>query len=188
MRAFIAIPLTSECLKALEETQQQLRRINADVRWAAISSIHLTLKFLGETPEEMIPRLSESVEEAAREATSFELRIQELGCFPNERNPRVIWRGLGGQINNLADLQKRIEDGCTSCGFAPEEREFRPHLTLGRINGKRNLQQLIDCIKIGAGMEQRFTADRLNIYRSVLKPQGAVYTVLKTINFKSNWP
>jgi 2'-5' RNA ligase len=186
MRAFIAIPLTSECRKALEETQRQLRRTNAEARWVAISSIHLTLKFLGETPEEMIPQLAESIEEAARETASFELRTQELGCFPNERNPRVIWRGLGGETNALAQLQEKIEAACSAYGFAPEDREFRPHLTLGRVNGKRNLQQLIDCIKMGAGLEQSFLADRLNIYRSVLKPQGAAYTVLKTINLKSN--
>jgi RNA 2',3'-cyclic 3'-phosphodiesterase len=184
MRAFIAIPLPDVCLKSLEETQQQLRKTGADVRWVSISSIHLTLKFLGETPEELIPKLAESIEDAAKETSPFELRLQELGCFPNQRNPRVVWRGLGGETTVLVELQKKVESACSACGFALEEREFRPHLTLGRVNGKRNLQQLLDCIKIGAGSEQRFTADHLNIYKSVLRPQGAVYTVLRTIDLK----
>ena len=80
-----------------------------------------------------------------------------------------------------AALQKEVEAVCETSGFPPENRAFQPHLTLGRVKGKRNLQPLVDCIKLGSALERSFKADHFNIYRSILKPQGAVYTVLQTI-------
>ncbi len=165
----------------LEQMQQSLRTYGADVRWVAIPSIHLTLKFLGEVDPDTIPKLAESFENAAKSLHSFDLRLHGLGCFPNHRNPRVIWCGIDGDTEGLSLLQQQVETACASFGFPPETRAFHPHLTLGRVNGKRNLQPLIDCIKIGSDLESSFKADHFNIYKSTLKPQGAVYTVLKTI-------
>jgi RNA 2',3'-cyclic 3'-phosphodiesterase len=179
MRTFIAIPLPDECRTMLDEMQRKLRVYEADVRWTAISSIHLTLKFLGEVDPGIIPKLSEALESVAKFQRRFDLRLHGFGCFPHLRNPRVIWCGIDGDTNALSQLQHGVETACASFGFSPEDREFHPHLTLGRVNGKSNLQPLLDCIKIGSDLERTFTADRLTLYKSTLKPQGAVYTVLK---------
>jgi RNA 2',3'-cyclic 3'-phosphodiesterase len=181
MRTFIAIPLPTECRTMLDEMQRNLRAYGADVRWVAIASIHLTLKFLGEVDPEIISKLSDSFESIAKSQQRFDLRLHGLGCFPNLKNPRVIWCGIDGNRNALSQLQQRVEAACTSLGFAPEDRPFQPHLTLGRVNGKSNLQPLLDCIKIGSDLERGFTADRFILYKSTLKPQGAVYSALKTI-------
>jgi len=161
--------------------QQDLRKFKADVRWVAVPSIHLTLKFLGEVEPALIQNLFESLEKVSVSEGSLALRLHGLGCFPNVRNPRVIWCGIDGDIDGLARLQQKVEAVCQEFGFALEDRQFRPHLTLGRVNGKRNLQPLLDCIKIGSEKECSFNADHYNMYRSTLKPQGAVYSVLKTI-------
>jgi RNA 2',3'-cyclic 3'-phosphodiesterase len=181
MRTFIAIPLPAESRSMLEKMQQSLRVHRAEVRWTAIPSIHLTLKFLGEVDPEIIPKLSESISGVSGEESPFELRLQGLGCFPNLNAPRVIWCGIEGGTESLSRLQHKVESVCAEFGFAREDRTFHPHLTLGRVNGKKNLQPLLDCIKIGSELESSFQADHFNIYRSVLKPQGAEYTVLKTI-------
>jgi RNA 2',3'-cyclic 3'-phosphodiesterase len=181
MRTFIAIPLPAESRTMLDKMQQSLRVHRADVRWVAIPSIHLTLKFLGEVDPEIIPKLSESIADASRSECPVGLRLQGLGCFPNLRMPRVVWCGIGGETEALSRLQHKVETACAAFGFAPEERAFHPHLTLGRVNGKKNLQPLIECIKIGSDLECRFQADHFDVYKSVLKPQGAEYTVLKTI-------
>jgi 2'-5' RNA ligase len=181
MRTFIAIPLTKECQSMLERQQNNLRAFHSDVRWVAIPSIHLTLKFLGEVDPAVIPALTESLELSSRSVGAFQLRLHGLGCFPNQRNPRVIWCGIDGDTENLTQLHQKVETACVSFGFAPEGRSFHPHLTLGRVNGKRNLQLLLDCIKIGSDLECGFEADHFNVYKSTLKPQGAEYTVLKTI-------
>ena len=165
----------------LDRLQQELRSCRPDVRWVAIPSIHLTLKFLGEVDPEIVSELAESLDSAAKTHAGFELRLHGLGCFPNQRNPRVIWCGIEGETERLSEIHQAVETACTSFGFAPENRQYHPHLTLGRVKGKRNLQPLLDCIKIGSDLECKFKADHFNIYKSTLRPQGAVYTVLKTI-------
>ncbi len=181
MRTFIAIPLPDECRTMLDQLQQNLRVHRADVRWVPASSIHLTLKFLGEVDPEIIPKLTESLENATKLQHGFALRLHGLGCFPNEKSPRVVWCGIDGDTGSLSRLQQQVETACDLSGFPPETRAFHPHLTLGRVKGKRNLHPFIDCIKMGSDLESSFTADHFNIYKSVLKPQGAVYAVLKTI-------
>lgn len=184
MRTFIAIPLPEECRSLLREMQQSLRGFRAEVGWVGIPSIHLTLKFLGEVDPAIIPQLAESLRAASESDQSFELQLRGLGCFPNMRNPRVIWCGIDGNTEALSTLQRKVETACGSFGFLPEERAFKPHLTLGRVKGKRNLQPLVDCIKIGSGLERSFRADHFNIYKSTLTPQGAVYTVLDTVTLR----
>jgi RNA 2',3'-cyclic 3'-phosphodiesterase len=181
MRTFVAIPLPAECRAMLEQMQRELRGSAADVGWVAIPSIHLTLKFLGEVGPEIIPKLAESLQTACEPELSFELCIGGLGCFPNLNNPRVIWCGIDGDLDPLARIHRTVENVCSDFGFAPGDRAFKPHLTLGRVKGKRNLQPLKDCIKIGSGLECSFRASHINIYSSTLKPKGAVYAILNTI-------
>jgi RNA 2',3'-cyclic 3'-phosphodiesterase len=181
MRTFVAVPLPEECRLMLGQMQQELRSFQAEVAWVAIPSIHLTLKFLGEVEPETIPKLTELLRAASEKEQAFELRLRGLGGFPNVRNPRVLWCGINGDTDALARLQQQIEAACYSLGFASEERSFKPHLTLGRIKGKRNLQPLMDCIKMGSDLECCFRVDHFNIYKSTLKPQGAVYAVLDTV-------
>ena len=184
MRTFIAVPLPNECQVLLEQMQQSLRACKAEVRWVAVQSIHLTLKFLGEVDPEAIPDLNVSLSEACKSERQFELKLRGLGCFPNLRNPRVLWCGIDGAIESLLRLQQRVESACTELGFAPEDRPFRPHLTLGRIQGRRNVQSLLDRVAVGSDLECIFQTDCFHIYKSSLKPQGAVYTVLNTIVLK----
>lgn len=184
MRTFIAIPLPDEARALLGEMQKKLRSFGADVRWAANSSIHLTLKFLGEIDPNILPRLVAQLQEGTASERSFSLRLRGMGGFPNLQNPRVIWCGLEGDLPMLESLQKRVEAVCQDAGFAPEERPYHPHLTLGRVRGKRNLQPLTEYIKIGSAEEYTFIVKNFHVYQSTLKPQGAVYTVLETIALK----
>lgn len=181
MRTFIAIPLPNECQILLEQMQQSLRACKADVRWVAIPSIHLTLKFLGEVDQEAIPKLNVLLNVACKSEGRIKLVLRGLGCFPNARNPRVIWCGIDGETDSLLRLQHGVESSCAQLGFAPEDHPFRPHLTLGRVQGRKNLQPLMDRIAEGSDLACGFHADHFHIYKSSLKPQGAVYTVLNTI-------
>jgi RNA 2',3'-cyclic 3'-phosphodiesterase len=185
MRTFIAIPLSTECRQLLSTTQEKLRTFDADVRWVSIESIHLTLKFLGEIDAALVPELAATLRSTTGPVRTFNLSISGLGGFPNLRSPRVIWCGLGGDLETLAALQRQVEEACGPLGFQPEDRPFHPHLTLGRVQGKRNLQPLLDYIRIASQPETAFTAAAFNIYKSDLRPRGAVYTVLETIRFEA---
>lgn len=181
MRTFIAVPLSQQCHELLSDLQGRMRPLGADVRWVATSSIHLTLKFLGEIDPARVPQLVDSLRNCSSGIFRFKLRLHGLGGFPNLRSPRVIWCGLEGDTDKLLLLQESVEKACADLGFPPETRPFHPHLTLGRVQGKRNLQQLLDYIKIAPDFEQGFDADRYHLYKSVLTPRGAIYTILDTI-------
>lgn len=181
MRTFIAIPIPDSCREFLSQIQQHLKKSDAEVRWTAIPSIHLTLKFLGETDPETVSELAHALRAVAHPAQALNLQLSGLGCFPNQKKPRIVWCGIRGDIEQLEILQEMVERTCMDFGFEPEIRPFRPHLTLGRVRGKKNLQMLVDNIMKDSDLESGFCADHLNIYKSVLKPQGAVYTVLQTI-------
>ncbi len=180
MRTFVAIPLPALCRAMLEKIQNDLRPFGADVRWTAVASIHLTLKFLGEIDRALLPRLASALDQHAR-TSAFELRVRGLGGFPDLRRLRVIWCGVEGQADHLDELQRAVETACQELGFAGEDRPFHPHLTLGRVQGKRNLQPLLDYIRIGQDAECSFAVDHYNIYQSVLTPRGANYTILEKI-------
>ena len=158
-----------------------MRALEADVRWTAVPSIHLTLKFLGEVDPGLVPGLSAALRPATASLQPFALSLRGLGGFPNLRNPRVLWCGVEGDADRLAELQKIVEQTCASFGFEPEAREFHPHLTLGRVQGKRNLHRILDYIRIGSVFERAFGVDRYHVYRSVLTPRGANYSILDTI-------
>ena len=166
----------------LDRLQSSLRTSGADVRWAAVSSIHLTLKFLGEVDPAVIPKLAESLREASASEQSLMLRLHSLGCFPDQKNPKVIWCGVDGDIDRLGLLQTKVNKVCNNLGFPSEDRPFHPHLTLGRVKGKRNLQRLLEYIKIGSDLECSFRAGGYNIYRSTLTPRGAIYSAIETID------
>jgi RNA 2',3'-cyclic 3'-phosphodiesterase len=184
MRTFIAVPLSLECKFLLSQTQEHLRTFDADVRWVSIDSIHLTLKFLGEVDPALLPELAARLRAASAGMRRFQVSVSGLGGFPDLRSPRVLWCGVGGDLERLGELQHNVEDACGPLGFPPEGREFRPHLTLGRVQGKRNLQPLLDYIRIAVQPESTFAATGYSIYKSDLRPRGAVYNVLETITFE----
>jgi RNA 2',3'-cyclic 3'-phosphodiesterase len=188
MRAFIAVPLPPEVRTSLAEVQAKLRAFGAPVRWTAASSIHLTLKFLGEINPAILPELTASLRSGTQAERPFTLHLQGLGGFPNLRIPHVIWCGLTGDIDRLEALQQKVETVCTKSGFAPEERPFRPHLTLGRVRDKRNMEALLDFIK-GAGiLDSAFEVAEYHLYESILRPQGAQYVVRQTVRFQDLMP
>ena len=181
MRSFIALPLPPEITSLLANIERDLQRFGADVRWCGVGSIHLTLKFLGEIDPAVLPGLARALEERVAPRAPFPVDLGGLGGFPNLRSPKVLWCGLG-ETEALTRLQADVEEVCRRHGFEPDARPFRPHLTLGRVQGRRNLQPLLDHIRIGAEpVEARFTARQCNVYRSTLRPAGAVYDVLKEI-------
>jgi len=181
VRTFVALPIPQESQKALDEAQEPLRATGADVRWTCAASIHLTLKFLGEIDPEMLPGITGALRESVQAHRPFTLCLRGLGAFPDLRSPRIVWCGIEGETHKLETLQKDVENVCGRFGFPPEERAFHPHLTLGRVRGKRNLHRLVECIKITSVRETSFEVNGINVYKSTLKPDGAVYDVLERL-------
>lgn len=182
IRAFIACEIPETVLDRISEIQDKLKDLGADVSWTKISGIHITLKFLGDIEEGTIDKVDAAITDASKGQLPFEIEIRGSGAFPNLKNPRVIWLGIEDKTKGLLRLQQPLEDGLKALGFEPEKREFRPHLTLGRVKGFKGNERLslavsdLKDIEIGS-----FPVDRVILYKSELRPTGAVYTKLREI-------
>jgi len=184
----MAIPIPDHCKKLLDQLQQPLRDSGADVRWTSIQNIHLTLKFLGEIDPGTVPALVEQLRDALATQSCFSLRLHGVGGFPDLRSPRVIWCGIEGDVERLKQLHKEVDRACAKAGFTPEQRPFQPHLTLGRVRGKRNLHRLLDCIRIGGDHESSFDVREVRLYQSSLTPHGSIYKMLAGLDLTSPRP
>jgi 2'-5' RNA ligase len=180
IRSFVAIPLERELLNRIEQFQRELRSLPADVKWVNIHSIHLTLKFLGDVDDTRIGELGGAIERAREGFTPWIVPVKEAGAFPSLRNPRVVWIGIQDQTGELAQLQGRMEKEFARLGFAEEGRPFSPHLTLGRVRSSRGKPELIRYLVDETSREfGEIAIAKVVLFRSELKPSGAVYTSLK---------
>ena len=188
LRAFISIDLPSDARIALAEIQTELSRratatgLGRAVRWTRPESIHLTLKFLGDTPADLVPRLGDRLRGGLARACVLSLRLSTLGVFPNARAPRVIWVGLAGDLASLDQLQRSVEDAVSPLGFPAERRPFSPHLTLGRVveaaspRSREELGRLVLEASPPAAVE--FVVGEVSLMRSELTCGGAIYSRL----------
>ncbi len=182
VRAFIACDIPDLFLEKISSVQDRLKGLDADVTWTKTGGIHITLKFLGDIEEGYIDKVAAVIEEASKGQTPFEISIKGSGAFPNLKNPRVVWIGVEDVAKVLSKLRQGLDDRLKALGFEPEEREFRPHLTLGRVKGPRGKERLSAVISELREIELgSFAVDRVILYKSELKPTGAVYTKLREV-------
>lgn len=180
IRSFLAIELPRTIQKKIEEIQEDLKSSRADVRWVSPEKIHLTLKFFGNIDESKIDPIVKSIEEPVRITQAFSLKVRGVGAFPHLKNPRVVWIGLVEGKETLVPFQKEIESKLEKIGFEPEAREFRPHLTLGRVKSGKGRDELTARIERYREEEVGdFQVKKVVLFKSDLKPSGPIYTPLK---------
>jgi RNA 2',3'-cyclic 3'-phosphodiesterase len=176
MRTFIAIEIPSEVRSALAALQTELRRAGADVSWTKPENIHLTLNFLGEVDERRIGEVENVCVASAAEFQPFTLSLNDTGVFPNARQPRVLWVGLAGEIGKTGEMRERIDDGLKLIGFKREEKDFRPHLTIGRMKSNRKIRKLLALADARQVPASPFMVTEIVLMKSELLPAGARYT------------
>ena len=182
IRAFVALDLPEAQREALFTLQRALRRAGAEVSWVRPESVHLTLKFLGNIEEEAVSPIGEALSPVAAGAAPFAVSPSGCGAFPTLKAPRVVWVGLRTAGDELARLQKGVEAALSALGHPPEDRPFKPHLTLGRVKGSRNLRALTEALAANAGFSApSFDVSEIVLYKSMLRPEGAVYSALLRI-------
>lgn len=182
VRAFIACDIPESLLDKISSIQDKLKGLDADVSWTKVSGIHITMKFLGDIEEDSIEKVAAVIEGASEGQNPFEVRVKGSGAFPNLRNPRVAWLGVEDEAKGLRQLQQPLDDGLKALGFEPEEREFKPHLTLGRVKGQKGKERLAAAVSELKALDLgSFKVDRVMLYKSELKPTGAIYTKLREV-------
>ena len=179
MRLFVALHLGGDIRERLSRIQETLRGMDArgSIRWVPPDSIHLTLRFLGETPDPEVPGLASGLGSSLEGQPAPRLALAGPGGFPSLSRPQVIWVGLQGDLRGLCELQRRVEAAVTAYGWAAEKRAFQPHLTLGRVRDpKRPLDRRLKRAIVNLQVEEKMNAlGRLSLVRSHLGPRGARY-------------
>jgi len=186
LRTFIAIELDESLRRSLGALQNRLKRQvpPGSVRWVAPEGIHLTLKFLGDTPGDRIPEIAAALRDACGTSAPFEVSVEGRGCFPSFRRPRVVWVAVHDNSHKLARLQQEIERLVAPLGYPTEERSFNPHLTLGRVSRHADGYE---AAAVGQAVERSVVEQigaqhvtEVRFIRSELRPTGALYTSLAT--------
>jgi len=176
MRVFIAIDVPAEIRQRLAAIQDQLRPASSAARWVSTDSIHITLRFMGEIPEER----REDIDSALTGLSwlPMSIAVRGIGFFPGVRSPRILWAGV--ECPTMEGLASEVDTRLVQAGFDSEKRAFRAHLTLARTKERRLESALV---KTAEPFEEtefgRFVADRCYLYQSTLRPAGSVYTRLK---------
>lgn len=179
IRAFIAVQIPEEIKLRFGEIQRRLQASGADVRWVKPGNAHMTLQFLGNTPVDKVEEIKSAVGRAGGSHSDFEVSVEGLGVFPNERRPRVVWIGVTEGADSLAALQTSVSGEMKKLGFEPEKRGYSPHITLGRVKSPKNVQKLVRILdaqrQFHAG---KFRATEIHLIRSVLSSEGPTYSTL----------
>ena len=178
-RGFIAVDIipTDDIIKFLNE----INSLNADIKIVEPKNIHITLKFLGDTPEEEIEQIEEIIKNSVKGIDPFNIMLEGTGVFPNKGYIRVVWIGLKG-LQYLVDIAKNVDEKIASLGFKKEKRDFSAHLTIGRVKSSKNKDVLLKKIEeytdFNFGIQE---VKSIKLKKSVLTPKGPIYTTLKEV-------
>jgi len=179
MRLFVAINLPDDVRQSMWNSAASLRGQNFPVKWVGPDSLHLTLKFLGEVPEQRVNELSEGLDRAVVGTAPFELPISGSGAFPSPRRASVIWMGCES-VAALQQIQQNMEAEMAGAGFPRESRSFHPHFTLGRVRRDTRpaaLGGLADQLQ-RLHFESQPVLESVDLMQSELSRSGARYTRL----------
>jgi RNA 2',3'-cyclic 3'-phosphodiesterase len=182
MRLFFAAEFAPPLRQAVSEAITRARIPNPPWRWVAGENIHVTLKFLGETPEEIIPELVEVVGGACAGMAPFDILLGGLGGFPNLQRPRVLFYEVTTGARELVALAGAIDTGLSDgLGIPREDRPFKAHATVARVKSAI-APDLAARLAKAPPVERGFQKiEKVTLMESQLRPQGALYCPVKSI-------
>jgi 2'-5' RNA ligase len=188
-RLFVATDFPESHRVLLDEFLAIVREADVPIRWVGANAAHMTLHFIGEVPIETAELLRLGFSSAAGSTHPFSLHVDGAGAFPNLDKPQIVWLGLAGDVASLRRLHRASETFLLGFDIVTEQREFKPHITLGRarqalqspeINALVRLMRSDEVQQKLAALAEPFRVDHLTLYRSHLSHEGASYEPLAT--------
>ncbi|UCB50271.1 MAG: RNA 2',3'-cyclic phosphodiesterase [Deltaproteobacteria bacterium] len=184
IRSFLAFELPLEIKNIVARVSGELRQSTLNPRWVKVDNIHLTVVFMGSIETEDTPAITRVVREVCQTYGPFDISLKGIGCFPNRRSPRVLWLGLDGDLEPMSEFRDALQGHLKGFGIKEEKRKFKPHLTLARFRKPKKMDAKED--QLLSNYEDISSAvcslKELILFKSDLKPTGAVYTKVES------WP
>ena len=177
MRLFVAVDLGPRVEARAADALARGKALAPRAKWVHAANLHLTLAFLGQVDDGLVPGLGGALAAVAARHGPVPLHVTGAGGFGSARKPRVLWLGITGEVEALGRIQRDLEAELAPFGYRPEERDFRPHLTLARARDPRGDPELAAAVAALAGDDLgEVRVDRLILFRSDLSPKGPTYT------------
>lgn len=177
IRAFIAVEIDRSLKQKISELISKLKKSDTNIKWVNENQIHFTLKFLGNIEENKVQAISAVLKSITSHSKEFALTLSGIGAFPDMKRPRVIWIGADKGAEELKSLSSKIEIELEKIGFKKEKREFKSHLTLGRVRENRDSDHFLKMQKWSLSLGET-KINKLILFQSTLTPKGAIYTPL----------
>jgi 2'-5' RNA ligase len=189
-RLFIAIPIPKDVIEEIKVLQERLKKgiqfTPCRPSWLDPDTLHLTLRFLGATQSSRVARIGDDLARIAERYGKFELKAREIGAFPDWRRPRVMWLGVHEKTGALMSLQADLEWLAVRHGCEPSKTEYKPHLTLARFRSLKGLDAVRGVVQTNQKFRsQPFEANQVILYRSELRPEGAVHAPITICALKN---
>lgn len=179
IRSFIAVEIPDKTRTEITKMLDTFAKQDTGARWIKQDNLHITLIFLGEVSQEFLHNAQTELTSVAKNQKSFEMSLKNIGAFPSQRAPRIIWIGVDKGSDELIDLQSKIESSLTKIGYKPETRKFHPHLTIGRVKFRFNNPKIFETNY----QSETFAVKSVVLFKSTLMPQGPIYEKIKEFNF-----
>lgn len=179
MRVFVSVPISDEVKHSLVEGLGAVRDCWRHVKWVSPENFHFTLKFLGDLEAETAEKVRERLRTAFAGTKAFDVHLKGFGGFPSLHNPRILWCGVNAGQEKLCALAHQAAHALDPLGLPKEAREFKPHLTVGRIRAGRQMKGALVPDSFVKKYFGCFEVKEVCLMRSELNPDGAVYSVLE---------
>jgi len=184
LRLFLAIDIPPHARETVVSIQNRFKTLDLNASWVRPGNIHLTLKFLGDTPSERVVDIRKIVSEVVKPSPVFKVALDGAGVFPNYKNPRVLWINLKDPYNRLKILKEKIDAKMGQFGVLSGKKKFNPHLTLARMKHRKgkvreSFEQLKQKIESIPPIDIKFfKVGSVKLIQSDLTPEGPIYTAL----------
>lgn len=181
-RLFIALHIPDEVVNKIINMRDEIYPNDKIVKWEPKSKLHITLKFLGNTSQESIEPICNRLENVKDDFSALDIAFEKFGVFKRKGVPKIVWAGLT-KNTILANLVNKINNDLEPLGFEKEDRTFNPHLTLLRIRGRENFENISKFFD--SNFEKiKFTGNKISLFESKLLKSGSVYNTIKSFELK----
>ncbi|MCL4551307.1 MAG: RNA 2',3'-cyclic phosphodiesterase [Bacteroidetes bacterium] len=183
IRTFVALEIPDDALTQIIDLRDDAATGLKNVRWEPKEKLHLTLKFLGDTKEELVNEYAAAIEETVGKFHLFKLTFKEFGIFKKDNTPKILWAGLE-ENPQVVRLANELDKLFGNFGFERERRRFKSHITLLRFRGYEDQKKILSLL--GVNIPQiNFISEKVFFFESRLLPSGSIYRAIRSFNLKN---